>query len=119
MSTVHLILQGKGGVGKIVHRGFTGQYLQEKGVAVRCFDADSVNCLSAPWERIPRVPGPLRSQNLVPLASAPVWPPDMIFRSIFVPNNALVCDFGNYFARAFGRYFAWSSFGQARVLAES
>jgi CO dehydrogenase nickel-insertion accessory protein CooC1 len=47
MSTVHLILQGKGGVGKIVHRGFTGQYLQEKGVAVRCFDADPVNCLSA------------------------------------------------------------------------
>jgi hypothetical protein len=119
MSTVHLILQGKGGVGKIVHRGFTGPISPGKRRCRALFRCRSGLLPFGPWERIPRVPGPLRSQNLVPLASAPVWPPDMIFRSIFVPNNALVCDFGNYFARAFGRYFAWSSFGQARVLAES
>ena len=43
MSTVHLILQGKGGVGKSFIAALLAQYLQEKGVAVRCFDADPVN----------------------------------------------------------------------------
>lgn len=43
MSTVHLILQGKGGVGKSFIATLLAQYLQEKGVAVRCFDADPVN----------------------------------------------------------------------------
>ena len=47
MSTVHLILQGKGGVGKSFIATLLAQYLQEKGVAVRCFDADPVYCLSA------------------------------------------------------------------------
>jgi hypothetical protein len=43
MSTVHLILQGKGGVGKSFIATLLAQYLQEKGVPVRCFDADPVN----------------------------------------------------------------------------
>ena len=43
MSTVHLILQGKGGVGKSFIAALLAQYLQEKDVAVRCFDADPVN----------------------------------------------------------------------------
>jgi hypothetical protein len=43
MSTVHLILQGKGGVGKSFIAALLAQYLQEKGVPVRCFDADPVN----------------------------------------------------------------------------
>jgi CO dehydrogenase nickel-insertion accessory protein CooC1 len=38
-----LILQGKGGVGKSFIAALLAQYLQEKGVAVRCFDADPVN----------------------------------------------------------------------------
>jgi nucleoside-triphosphatase THEP1 len=43
MSTVHLILQGKGGVGKSFIAALLAQYLQERGVAVHCFDADPVN----------------------------------------------------------------------------
>jgi len=43
MSTVHLILQGKGGVGKSFIATLLAQYLAEKGVPVRCFDADPVN----------------------------------------------------------------------------
>jgi MinD-like ATPase involved in chromosome partitioning or flagellar assembly len=43
MSTVHLILQGKGGVGKSFIAALLAQFLQEKGVPVRCFDADPVN----------------------------------------------------------------------------
>jgi len=43
MSAVHLILQGKGGVGKSFIAALLAQYLQETGVAVRYFDADPVN----------------------------------------------------------------------------
>ena len=43
MSTVHLILQGKGGVGKSVIATLLVQYLLDKGLAVTCFDADPVN----------------------------------------------------------------------------
>jgi CobQ/CobB/MinD/ParA nucleotide binding domain len=43
MSTVHLILQGKGGVGKSFIAALLAQYLPEKSINVRCFDADPVN----------------------------------------------------------------------------
>jgi cellulose biosynthesis protein BcsQ len=43
MSTVHLILQGKGGVGKSFIAALLAQYLPEKSISVRCFDADPVN----------------------------------------------------------------------------
>src|ERR1700751_4568174 len=43
MSTVHLILQGKGGVGKSVIAILLTQYLRNKGLPVTCFDADPVN----------------------------------------------------------------------------
>ena len=43
MNTVHLILQGKGGVGKSFAAFLLAQYLPEKSVLVRCFDADPIN----------------------------------------------------------------------------
>ena len=43
MSTAHLILQGKGGVGKSFAAFLLAQYLPEKSVLVRCFDADPIN----------------------------------------------------------------------------
>jgi hypothetical protein len=43
MSTIHLILQGKGGVGKSVVATLLAQYLQDKGIAASCFDADPLN----------------------------------------------------------------------------
>src|SRR6266478_5664306 len=43
MSTVNLILQGKGGVGKSFAAFLLAQYLPEKSVLVRCFDADPIN----------------------------------------------------------------------------
>jgi CO dehydrogenase nickel-insertion accessory protein CooC1 len=51
MSTVHLILQGKGGVGKSFIAALLAQYLQEKGVPVRCFDATRS---IAPWPAFQR-----------------------------------------------------------------
>ena len=43
MSTVHLILQGKGGVGKSFAAFLLAQYLPDKSILVRCFDADPIN----------------------------------------------------------------------------
>jgi adenylylsulfate kinase-like enzyme len=43
MSTVHFTLQGKGGVGKSVVATLLAQYLKDKGIAAKCFDADPLN----------------------------------------------------------------------------
>src|SRR4029077_1744266 len=43
MSTIHLILQGKGGVGKSFAAFLLAQYLPDKSVLVRCFDAGPIN----------------------------------------------------------------------------
>jgi hypothetical protein len=43
MSTVHLTLQGKGGVGKSVVATVLAQYLRDRGIAAKCFDADPLN----------------------------------------------------------------------------
>ena len=43
MSTVHLTLQGKGGVGKSVVATLLAQYLRDRGIAAKCFDADPLN----------------------------------------------------------------------------
>jgi hypothetical protein len=40
---VHLVLQGKGGVGKTLVASLLAQYLIETGGSVRCYDTDPVN----------------------------------------------------------------------------
>lgn len=41
--TIHLTLQGKGGVGKTLVASVLAQYLKEGGAAVQCVDTDPVN----------------------------------------------------------------------------
>jgi hypothetical protein len=41
--TIHLILQGKGGVGKSVIAGWLAEFLISRGRQVRCIDGDPVN----------------------------------------------------------------------------
>lgn len=43
MSSIHLVLQGKGGVGKSLTAVLLAQYLQSKGSKVICADTDPVN----------------------------------------------------------------------------
>jgi hypothetical protein len=52
MSTVHFILQGKGGVGKSVVAALLAQYLQDKNLIVRCVDADPLNKTLAGFESL-------------------------------------------------------------------
>ena len=40
---IHLILQGKGGVGKSMVAAILGQFLRARGLDVRCIDTDPVN----------------------------------------------------------------------------
>src|SRR5215469_10245277 len=41
--TIHLILQGKGGVGKSVVASWLAEFLIKRGQPVRCIDGDPVN----------------------------------------------------------------------------
>jgi adenylylsulfate kinase-like enzyme len=41
--TIHLILQGKGGVGKSVVASWLAEFLMGRGQPVRCIDGDPVN----------------------------------------------------------------------------
>src|SRR5215469_16863891 len=41
--TIHLVLQGKGGVGRSVVASWLAEFLVEQGQTVRCLDGDPVN----------------------------------------------------------------------------
>ena len=43
MSTIHFILQGKGGVGKTLISSLLAQYFQENSLPLQCLNTDSVN----------------------------------------------------------------------------
>ena len=49
---VHLVLQGKGGVGKSLISAILGQYFQTKKTAPHCFDTDPVNATFAQYQAL-------------------------------------------------------------------
>src|SRR6202162_2183340 len=49
---VHLVLQGKGGVGKSLVSAILGQYFQARKSALHCFDTDPVNATFAQYEAL-------------------------------------------------------------------
>ena len=51
-TTIHMLLQGKGGVGKSLIASFLAQYFTSRGHAVRCIDADPVNCTFSQYGRL-------------------------------------------------------------------
>jgi hypothetical protein len=51
-TAVHLILQGKGGVGKSFVSSILAQYLRDKQKTVHCFDADPVNATLAQYQEL-------------------------------------------------------------------
>lgn len=52
-STIHLSLQGKGGVGKSLVASILAQYLLSRGKPVRCIDTDPVNKTLSQYRGIP------------------------------------------------------------------
>ncbi len=53
VSTIHLSLQGKGGVGKSLVASILAQYLLNRGKAVRCIDTDPVNKTLSQYRGLP------------------------------------------------------------------
>ena len=51
-NTIHLSLQGKGGVGKSLTASILAQYLISRGMAVRCVDTDPVNRTLTQYKRL-------------------------------------------------------------------
>jgi CO dehydrogenase nickel-insertion accessory protein CooC1 len=49
---VHLILQGKGGVGKSLISSILGQYSQSRKITPHCFDTDPVNATFAQYQAL-------------------------------------------------------------------
>jgi CobQ/CobB/MinD/ParA nucleotide binding domain len=49
---VHLVLQGKGGVGKSLISAILGQYFQHRKAAPHCFDTDPVNATFAQYQAL-------------------------------------------------------------------
>ncbi|MGI9070807.1 MAG: hypothetical protein ACR2JB_05625 [Bryobacteraceae bacterium] len=49
---VHLVLQGKGGVGKSLISAILGQYFEIRKVTPHCFDTDPVNATFAPYQAL-------------------------------------------------------------------
>ncbi|MEO8663384.1 MAG: conjugal transfer protein TraL [Bryobacteraceae bacterium] len=50
--TIHLTLQGKGGVGKSLIASVLAQYLRDKGLDLRCIDTDPVNRTFAQYQAL-------------------------------------------------------------------
>jgi CO dehydrogenase nickel-insertion accessory protein CooC1 len=53
ISTIHLSLQGKGGVGKSLVASILAQYLLQRGKTVRCIDTDPVNKTLSQYRGLP------------------------------------------------------------------
>jgi cellulose biosynthesis protein BcsQ len=53
ISTIHLSLQGKGGVGKSLVASILAQYLLQRGKTVRCIDTDPVNKTLSQYHGLP------------------------------------------------------------------
>jgi hypothetical protein len=51
--TIHLVLQGKGGVGKTVVAGWLSEFLVSRGQPVQCIDGDPVNRSLAQYKALP------------------------------------------------------------------
>src|ERR1700722_18977238 len=49
---VHIVLQGKGGVGKSLISAILGQYFQHQKITLHCFDTDPVNATFAQYQAL-------------------------------------------------------------------
>src|ERR1700722_12222378 len=49
---VHIVLQGKGGIGKSLISAILGQYFQSKKITPHCFDTDPVNATFAQYQAL-------------------------------------------------------------------
>ena len=89
MSKVHVILQGKGGVGKSVSAAFLAQYKIEKGQDPTCIDTDPVNATFSGYKA-------LNVQNLGIMEADEINPRsfDMLIEMIAASKGDVIIDNG-------------------------
>lgn len=61
--TIHLVLQGKGGIGKSVVASWLAEFLMSRGQPVRCIDGDPVNRSLGQYKALPVEKLDLLNQN--------------------------------------------------------
>ena len=84
--SVHLSLQGKGGVGKSLVASILAQYLNRKAVPVRCIDSDPVNKTLSQYKGLRTAPLPLLREGGIDQRAFLRWPHPCVPRCVRAPQ---------------------------------
>ncbi len=88
-TSIHILLQGKGGVGKSLISAILSQYLLSKGQDVRCVDADPVNQTLSEYQGLA-----VRRLNLLKAGSVDQREFDLLIEKLLTENGTFVVDTG-------------------------
>jgi hypothetical protein len=88
-ASIHILLQGKGGVGKSLISSILSQYLLSKGQDVRCVDADPVNHTLSEYEGLA-----VTCLNLLKAGSVDQREFDLLIERFLTENGTFVVDTG-------------------------
>ncbi len=88
-TSIHILLQGKGGVGKSLISAILSQYLLSKGQDVRCVDADPVNQTLSEYQGLA-----VSRLNLLKAGSVDQREFDLLVEKLLTENGTFVVDTG-------------------------
>ena len=88
-TSIHILLQGKGGVGKSLISAILSQYLLSKGQDVRCVDADPVNQTLSEYQGLG-----VSRLNLLKAGSVDQREFDLLIEKLLTENGTFVVDTG-------------------------
>src|SRR5436305_14579920 len=88
-TSIHISLQGKGGVGKSLISAILSQYLLSKGQDVRCVDADPVNQTLSEYQGLV-----VSRLNLLKAGSVDQREFDLLIERFLMENGTFVVDTG-------------------------
>lgn len=88
-TSIHILLQGKGGVGKSLISAILSQYLLSKGQDVRCVDADPVNQTLSEYQGLA-----VSRLNLLKAGSVDQREFDLLIEKLLTENGTFVVDTG-------------------------
>ncbi len=88
-TSIHILLQGKGGVGKSLISAILSQYLLSKGQDVRCVDADPVNQTLSEYQGLA-----VSRLSLLKAGSVDQREFDLLIEKLLTENGTFVVDTG-------------------------
>jgi hypothetical protein len=96
---VHIVLQGKGGIGKTLVASFVAQYLKEHDRGPACFDTDPVNGSLTAFEALNAKPVKLLNEDAINVKGV-----DQLVENILNADSDVVVDNGAASFLPFSRY---------------